>query len=43
VIERVALHTRLVPGAEALYGELRRAVRPDVLAAIERVGIARWR
>jgi L-rhamnose mutarotase len=42
VTERVGLHTRLVPGAEARYDELHRAVWPDVLAAIGRVGIARW-
>jgi L-rhamnose mutarotase len=40
--ERVGLHTRLRAGAEAAYDELHRAVWPDVLAAIERVGITRW-
>jgi L-rhamnose mutarotase len=40
--ERVGLHTRLRPGAEERYDELHRAVWPEVLAAIERVGITRW-
>jgi L-rhamnose mutarotase len=40
--ERVGLHTRLRAGAEDAYDELHRAVWPDVLAAIERVGITRW-
>jgi L-rhamnose mutarotase len=42
VTERVGLHTRLRPGAEEEYDALHRAVWPDVLAAIERVGVARW-
>jgi L-rhamnose mutarotase len=40
--EHVGLHTRLRPGAEERYDELHRAVWPEVLAAIERVGIRRW-
>jgi L-rhamnose mutarotase len=40
--EHVGLRTRLRPGAEERYDELHRAVWPDVLAAIERVGIRRW-
>ena len=40
--ERVGLHTRLRPGAESEYDALHRAVWPDVLDAIERVGITRW-
>jgi L-rhamnose mutarotase len=40
--ERVGLHTRLLPGAEARYDELHRAVWPEVLAAIGEAGIARW-
>jgi L-rhamnose mutarotase len=40
--ERVGLHTRLRAGAEGRYDELHRDVWPDVLAAIERVGITRW-
>jgi L-rhamnose mutarotase len=42
VTERVGLHTRLRPGAEQEYDALHRAVWPDVVAAIERVGITRW-
>jgi L-rhamnose mutarotase len=42
VPERVGLHTRLREGAEEAYDELHRAVWPDVLAAIRRVGISRW-
>jgi L-rhamnose mutarotase len=42
VTEHVGLHTRLRPGAEERYDELHRAVWPDVLAAIERVGVERW-
>jgi L-rhamnose mutarotase len=42
VTDSVGLHTRLQPGAEARYDELHRAVWPEVLAAIERVGIRRW-
>jgi L-rhamnose mutarotase len=42
VTEHIGLHTRLVPGAEDRYDELHRAVWPEVLAAIERVGITRW-
>ena len=40
--ERVGLHTRLRPGAEAEYDTLHLAVWPEVLAAIQRVGITRW-
>ena len=40
--ERVGLHTRLRPGAEARYDELHHAVWPEVLAAIGRVGVERW-
>jgi L-rhamnose mutarotase len=42
VTESVGLHTRLQPGAEERYDELHRAVWPEVLAAIQRVGIRRW-
>jgi L-rhamnose mutarotase len=42
VTERVGLHTRLQPGAEEEYDALHLAVWPDVLAAIERVGVERW-
>jgi L-rhamnose mutarotase len=42
VTERVGLHTRLRPGAEARYDGLHRAVWPEVLAAIERAGVERW-
>jgi L-rhamnose mutarotase len=42
VRERVGLHTRLRPGAEERYEELHRAVWPDVLVAIRRVGVTRW-
>jgi L-rhamnose mutarotase len=42
VTETVGLHTRLRAGSEERYDELHRAVWPDVLAAIRRVGIARW-
>jgi L-rhamnose mutarotase len=42
VAERIGLHTRLLPGAEAQYDELHRTVWPEVLAAIERAGIVRW-
>ena len=40
--EQVGLHTRLRHGAEERYDELHRAVWPDVLTAIRRVGITRW-
>jgi L-rhamnose mutarotase len=40
--ERVGLHTRLRAGAETEYDALHRAVWPDVLDAIGRVGITRW-
>jgi L-rhamnose mutarotase len=42
VPERIGLHTRLRAGSEERYDELHRAVWPDVIAAIERAGIARW-
>jgi L-rhamnose mutarotase len=42
VTERVGLHTRLRQGAEERYDALHRAVWPEVLAAIERVGVTRW-
>ena len=38
----VGLHTRLKPGVEARYEEYHRAVWPDVLAAMRRVGITRY-
>ena len=39
---QVGLHTRLKPGAEERYEEYHRAVWPDVLQAIHRVGITRY-
>lgn len=39
---QVGLHTRLKPGAEDRYDEYHRAVWPDVLVAIRRVGISRY-
>ncbi len=39
---QVALHTRLKPGAEDRYEEYHRAVWPDVLEAIRRVGITKY-
>jgi len=42
VTDRVGLHTRLRRGAEEEYDALHRAAWPDMLAAIERVGITRW-
>jgi L-rhamnose mutarotase len=42
VTEHIGLRTRLRPGAEERYDDLHRAVWPDVLAAIERVGVERW-
>ena len=39
---QVGLHTRLNPGAEARYEEYHRAVWPEVLEAIRRVGITKY-
>ena len=39
---QVGLHTRLNPGAEAHYEEYHRAVWPEVLEAIRRVGITKY-
>ena len=39
---QVGLHTRLKPGAEERYEEYHRAVWPDVLKAIQRVGISKY-
>lgn len=39
---RVGLHTRLKPGVEERYEEYHRAVWPNVLAAIRRVGITQY-
>ena len=39
---QVGLHTRLKPGAEERYEEYHRAVWPDVLLAIRRVGITKY-
>ena len=39
---QVGLHTRLQPGAEERYEEYHRAVWPDVLKAIRRVGISKY-
>ena len=39
---QVGLHTRLKPGVEARYEEYHRAVWPDVLQAIRRVGITKY-
>lgn len=38
----VGLHTRLKAGAEERYEEYHRAVWPDILAALRRVGIAKY-
>jgi L-rhamnose mutarotase len=39
---QVGLHTRLKTGAEGRYEEYHRAVWPDVLKAIRRVGITKY-
>ena len=39
---RVGIHTRLKPGEVELYEEYHRAVWPEVLAAIKRVGIREY-
>ena len=39
---QVGLHTRLRPGAEERYEQYHRAVWPDVLKAIRRVGITKY-
>jgi L-rhamnose mutarotase len=39
---RVALHTRLKPGAEEAYEAAHRAVPAELLAAIRRAGGHRW-
>jgi L-rhamnose mutarotase len=39
---KVGLHTRLKPGVEKRYEEYHRAVWPDVLTAMRRVGIAKY-
>jgi L-rhamnose mutarotase len=39
---QVGLHTRLLPGTEAQYEEYHRAVWPEVLKAIRRVGITKY-
>ena len=38
----VGLHTRLQPGAEGRYEEVHRAVWPEVLEGIRRVGITKY-
>jgi len=39
---RVALHTRLRPGAEAAYEQAHRNVPPALVAAIRAAGAERW-
>jgi L-rhamnose mutarotase len=39
---RVALHTRLKPGAEAAYEQAHREVPPDLEAAIRDAGVREW-
>jgi len=39
---KVGLHTRLKPGAAERYEEYHRAVWPEVLAAMRRVGITEY-
>jgi L-rhamnose mutarotase len=39
---RVALRTRLKPGAEAAYEAAHRAVPPELVAAIRAAGAHRW-
>jgi len=39
---KIGLHTRLKPGAEERYEEYHRAVWPDVLGGIRRVGITKY-
>jgi L-rhamnose mutarotase len=39
---RVALHTRLKPGAEAAYEAAHREVPPELVAAIRAAGAHRW-
>ena len=39
---RVALHTRLRPGAEVAYEQAHREVPPELVAAIRAAGASRW-
>jgi L-rhamnose mutarotase len=39
---RVALHTRLRPGAEREYEQAHREVPPELTAAIRAAGVHRW-
>jgi L-rhamnose mutarotase len=39
---KIGLHTRLNPGVEDRYEEYHRAVWPDVLTAMHRVGITKY-
>ena len=39
---KIGIHTRLKPGVEERYEEYHRAVWPEVLAAIRRVGITEY-
>jgi len=41
-MQRVALHTRLKPGAEAEYERAHREVPPELVAAIRAAGTHRW-
>jgi L-rhamnose mutarotase len=41
-LQRVALHTRLRPGAEAAYEEAHRGVPEELQAAIRAAGAHRW-
>jgi L-rhamnose mutarotase len=41
-MQRVALHTRLAPGAEDAYEAAHREVPADLLAAIRAAGARRW-
>jgi L-rhamnose mutarotase len=39
---RVALHTRLKPGAERAYEQAHREVPPELVAAIRAAGVREW-
>jgi L-rhamnose mutarotase len=42
-VERIALHTRLKPGAEAEYERVHATIPPDLDAALRAAGVRSWR
>ncbi|MFF1831898.1 L-rhamnose mutarotase [Paenarthrobacter sp. NPDC058040] len=43
MVESIALHTRLKPGADVAYAEAHANIPPELVAALKEAGVRNWR